>query len=423
MKPNLLIALMLMTSVCVMADNTEPSDVVDCDSLARFYNAQSFFCDCEYDSHPFAFPLDTVISDTVWFTATVEDLKQGLSAYWFSNSSVTMEVYAICQSSEPTFTLTIGANQMREMDINTINKKIDEMGNAASFISNLTPHIRVYPRNGGSGRVYCYPYDKGPHSTCEDPLELRYGMTYVCDHAENVYRMPWSNITSTDKTFIEWKQQKSQPADIWLTVEACDGEEIGRAKLTDSLHVYQPSVEALKAARTAKKDLWLHVKHANNITGRVQFYKNPKYYEPAAPVTGSTCEGKKLSVNMRSYTIDTAFIDTIWIARDTLQTQEVKFTFTPPTMEFDTVTVKATELNYGYVHTSGHVLTTYGDTIIDITKANTCTRRIQVTVLEEAQGIENKKTNVERRKIIENGQLVILIDDRKYNVLGQQIDK
>lgn len=421
MKRNILIAWMMMTSMVIMAANTQPSDTVGCDSLARFYHAKPFFCDCEYNSRPFSFPMDTVIADTTWFTATAEDLKQGISAYWFADCAVTMEVYALCQSSEPTFTLTIGANQMREMDVNTINQKIDEMGSAAAYLQNLTPHIRVYPHNHGSGRVFCYPYDQGPHSTCEDPVQLRYGMTYVCDKEENAYRMPWSNIAQSGKTFVAWKQLKSQPADIWLTLDACDGEEVGRARLTDSLHVYQPDVEMLKAARTAHRDLWLHVKHANSITGRVLHYQNPQYADPVAPVVKSICEGKKLTVNQRTFTTDTAFIDTIWVARDTLQAMEVSLTFVPPTMEYDTVLVTRTELNYGYVHSSGHVLTTYGDTILDIVKANTCTRRIQVTVVEP-QGIESTKKKVERRKMIENGQLIILIDDRKYNVLGQQIN-
>lgn len=408
-------------SLTAWANVQQDSDTISCDSLARFYHAQPFFCECEYNSIPFAFPIDTVISDTVWYTATVEDLKQGISAYWFADCSVTMEVYALCQSNEPTFTLTIGRNQMREMDVNTINKKIEEMGKAVTYLQYLTPHMRVYPHDGGSGRVYCYPYDQGPHSVCEDPMPFRAGMTYICQATENVYRMAWTEIATSGKSFIRWKQAKNLPADIRLTLDSCDGEEMARVQLSDSLHVFMPDTIRMREARTAKRDIWVHVSHAEGATGRLYYYRNPQYMAPGTPVNKTTCEGKKQTFNLRAYSTDTTFTDTVCVARDTLQVTSVSFTFTPPTMEYDTVEVASGELSRGYVHWSGHVLNTYGDTVVDIVKANTCTRRIQVTVLQpEGTPILRSEGRKAVKRII-NGQLFILVDDKIYNVLGQQV--
>jgi len=58
---------------------------------------------------------------------------------------------------------------------------------------------------------------------------------------------------------------------------------------------------------------------------------------------------------------------------------------------------------------------------VEAKKTNTCTRRIQVTVLI-AEGYEYVgASRGNSRKVIQNGQLFIYIDDRKYNVLGQEI--
>ena len=420
-----IIGILLMAAAAMSAQQqpaSAPQWTDRCDSVQRILELPYYYCACEESSTPFSFPYEAELNDTAWFTATMADLRQGVSAYWFSNSSVTMEVYAFCTSKVPTVTLTVGPNQMRDIDVEKINKKLDEMGELAAAAEKMTPSLRVFPQNGGSGRVYCYPYNQGPHSTCEDPIPLRSGMTYVCDKEENVYRMESTTIPSSGKAFVHWKQVKNKPCEIWITLDSCTGEEIGRAKMADSLHVYQPDSAKLVNARKAKRSLWLHIKHGKDIVGRLYWYNNPKYDEPLAPVNRTTCQGKKLTVNSREYDTDTTFIDTLWVARDTLTTMEVKFTFTQPELEFDTVYVSPGELGRGYVYKpSGTILRNYTDTILEIKKNNTCTRLVQVTVLSPEGVTYVGAGNGKSRKIIQNGQLFIYIDDRKYNVLGQEI--
>ena len=420
-----IIGILLMAAAAVSAQQ-QPASVPQwtdrCDSVQRILELPYYYCACEESSTPFSFPYEAELNDTAWFTATMADLRQGVSAYWFSNSSVTMEVYAFCTSKVPTVTLTVGPNQMRDIDVEKINKKLDEMGELAAAAEKMTPSLRVFPKNGGSGRVYCYPYNQGPHSTCEDPIPLRSGMTYVCDKEENVYRMESTTIPSSGMAFVHWKQVKNKPCEIWITLDSCTGEEIGRASLSDSLHVYLPDSAKLVNARKAKRSLWLHIKHGKDIVGRLYWYNNPKYDEPLAPVNKKTCLGKTLSVNFRSYAADTAFIDTLWVARDSLTTMEVKFTFTQPELEFDTVYVSPGELGRGYVYKpTGTILRNYTDTILEIKKNNTCTRLVQVTVLSPEGVTFVGAGNGKSRKIIQNGQLFIYVDDRKYNVLGQEI--
>ena len=138
--------------------------VIGCANYALPQNPY-YYDDCWNNSIPFTFPLERVISDTVWYTATLDDVKKGISASWYSNVSVTMEVYAFCTSKTPSFTLTVEPNQLREMEIEVINKKLEAMGEMAQMMAQtLTPHIRIYPNKNsagqGQGTVYWYPLAK-----------------------------------------------------------------------------------------------------------------------------------------------------------------------------------------------------------------------------------------------------------------------
>lgn len=387
------------------------------------------YCECTYNSVPFAFPVDTVLTGPVWFSATIDDIKQGVSAYWFSEDSVVMDVYAFCISHGPAFSMVVGPNRMYEMPVEEINKRLDELPGTAQYLKTLEPRIHAYTKHGGSGEVYCYPYGHGPHSTCERALEIRSWMTYLCEEPENVYRLAAKNIPSQGKAFLRWihkperTSQKSQPADIRLTLDSCTGEEVGHATLTDSMHVYLFDSTTLVDARKAGRDIWVHVSHAEGIVGRLRYFSNPKYAETLAPVNQTTCEGKILTVNGRDYTSDTAFVEGIYVARDTLSTQQVKLTFTPPTIQYDTVWVDPRDLKGGVVHElTGAVLFNYGDTIIDIVKPKQCTKRYQVTV-KDPTPIDNIEAETRgARKHIQNGRIIIFVDERKYNIVGQQID-
>ena len=112
------------------------------------------YCECRNTSRTFSFPLEVQVTDTMWYSSTVNDLKQGLAAYWFADCSITFEVYAFCSSKTPTITMTVGSNQMREMDVASINRKLDEMGDMAELMSQvLTPRVKVYPNGGKSPAV------------------------------------------------------------------------------------------------------------------------------------------------------------------------------------------------------------------------------------------------------------------------------
>ena len=106
----------------------------DCEDTRKLLKYPYYYYHCKYESETFQFPQDRIVKDTMWFDATVADLKQGLTAYWFADCAVTLDVYAFCVSKTPTISFTVGSNQMRDKSVDEINKKLDEMGGMAELM-------------------------------------------------------------------------------------------------------------------------------------------------------------------------------------------------------------------------------------------------------------------------------------------------
>lgn len=331
------------------------------------------YCECRKTSTPFSFPLQVQVTDTMWFSATVDDLKQGLAAYWFSNCSITFEVYAFCSSKTPTITMTVESNQMREMDVAAINRKLDEMGDMAEIMSQvLTPRVKVYP-NGGTGTVYCYPYDQGPVSTCQEPLPIIPRMTYVCDQATEVYELHPENIAANGQGFIRWKQKKNFAGTIRLTDGACDGPEIAQMTLTDSMRVMMLNADSMLAAKQAGRSVFIHVTHPADYVGRIYYHNAIKWDMQRIDTT--LCQGKTLQLNDTALSQTTVYPnDTLWKNGDTLSLTTYYLNIEPPTPVEDTLLLKAAQLPYNYqnqlIPKDG-----WGDYDLTIHRADQCDER------------------------------------------------
>lgn len=421
MRKNLFVILL----ACMAFSGVVAQEVTmeECERIRIAQKAPYYYCSCHLESDTVDFPMDRVVRDTVWFTATMSSIRKGLSAYWISEDSVTVDMFMFCTDKLPLMTMTIGGNKMHEIDAAEIQKRLDEMPkDIQTTLSLITPHLRVYPQGKGSGHVYCYPYNQGPISTCEAPFPLIHRMTYVCaDEEEYVYRLDSAYMPSDGKAFIQWKQSKDQACEIRLTIDSCSGEEIGKATLSDSLHVYIVDSAMLVNAREANRPIWLQVTHEAGKPGRINYYAKKTFIEPKEPAEETECEGKVLKFNQREYTRDTAFVDTLWIKNDTLRTEETKLTFTKPQLEYDTLLVEYKELKNGYRATEYNItFYNYCDTLLEIKKKDTCTRRVLLSI-REPQAIGDVKSVPSARKQIQNGKVCILVDDKKYNVLGQEL--
>ncbi len=372
--------LFLLTAVCASAQQQMPQQIeANCAGWNPYMPAH--YCECRNTSSPFAFPMDMDISDTIWLSSSVEDLKQGLSAYWFSNCSVTFEVYAFCSSYTPAVRMTVSADQMREMDAVAIKNKLDKMGEEAQALSQtLIPRIRVYA-NGCTGHVYCYPYDQGPLSTCEAALPFIPRMTYVCDQPEEVYELHPEKIASNGKGFIRWKQKNNEEATVWLTIDSCAGPEIGRAVLSDSMRVYVLNPDTMLAVKQAGKSVFVHVTHDSSYVGRIMYHNIIKW--DVQTIDTTFCQGKSLQLADTILRETTTYSnDTLWKAGDTLALTNYVVTVTPPEARYDTLRYKAAQLptlyRNQYIPKDG-----WGDYDFTISRAGQCDDRVLVHVIHD----------------------------------------
>ncbi|MBO7501823.1 MAG: hypothetical protein J6T32_01250 [Paludibacteraceae bacterium] len=348
-----------------------------CEDLITELNYPYFYCECHNTAQDFEFGLDMNISDTTWFKATTAQLRQGLSAYWFATSSVTIEVYALCSSTMPTLVLTVGANQMHEKDADEINKRIGEMGaTAESILSNLTPRIRVYPnKEGGSGRVICYPYNQGPHSTCDNPLRVIPGMTYVSSNTEDVYCLEDIQKYS-DNMFIHWKEKDNSPCQLYVTSDSCNGPLLANTTLSDSTKVFAPGAEFMQSARQDNKALFFHFSHAEGKTGRITFYRSAIFVNDSVKET--LCQGRGIVLKDTVLRQTTLYTDTTWMKRDTMLVTSYDLLITPPVQLTDTIAITSKQLPYPYRNTQ--LLNNFGDYLVHVHTPNACDEDYQVHV-------------------------------------------
>ena len=330
-----------------------------------------YYCECTNEAIDFAFPLQLELTDTMWYKATIDVMRQGLSAYWFSDVSVTFEVYAFCSSEGPTITMTVGGNRMKEMAVEEINRRLDEMGDMADMIGKvLFPRIRVYPRNG-TGTVYCYPYDQGPRSTCENTLPLIPRMTYVCDTTEEVYELTPARINSYGRGFIHWKQKNNLPATIRLTQDSCNGAEMANVTLSDSLHVYVLDSIQMKAAKQAGRSIFVHVSHPEGYVGRLIYHNT--LIRDAQIIDTTLCQGKYIQLPDTVLKETTYYPnDIVWVGGDTLSLTAYNLTVVPPTPQYDTLRLKASQLPRSYKNQHVIPANGWGDYDFMVTKKNQC---------------------------------------------------
>ena len=346
MKKVLYIFALMTAAVCCFAQQHMP--MVDTSCEGWFPGLPDHYCECRTTSQTFQFPLKEEISTPRWFSTTIDDMKQGLSAYWISDDTITFEIYAFCSSDIPTITMSVGPNQMREMSVEAINAKLESMGEQAQILGQLlTPRIRVYTNHGRPGTVYCYPYDQGPESTCDTFLHVLPRMTYVCDQPEEVYVLQPSKISATGNGFIRWTQKKNLPGTIRLTKDSCNGPEIAAFTLADSMCVHVLNPETMKALKQAGDSVYVHVTHDSSYVGRITYRNTIKW--DSQIIDTVICQGKALQLADTILRESTEYGgDTLWRKADTLALTGYRLTVEAPAPVYDTLRLKAKQLPYTY---------------------------------------------------------------------------
>lgn len=376
-----------------------------------------YYCQCRENLSTFQFGLDTTISDTTWVEASIKQLQQGVAAYWFSKVPVHIDVFGMCSSTEPTITMVVGGNQMREKDVTEINEKLKDYGEMIESMSDIIkPKLRFYPMNGGTGRVMVYPYGQGPHSTCEDVLPVIKGMTYISNHDYDVYALA---PTSTTSMFVQWKQSKDSICRMHITRGTCEGETVASFMFKDSTKVFFPDANLIKEAKEANDTLFFHFEHNGKFPGRILFKMNPKWEYNTFKAT--FCEGKSYQL------IDTVLKettvygpDTVWMVSDTVGIYTYYINVTPAPIVYDTMSVFPDKMNFLYRGT--RFIREYGDYDILVTPANQCATRYLLHVKkEERVGWQDVIEENKPQKMIIGGKLYIYHDGKMMDVLGNNI--
>lgn len=388
-----------------------------CEQERAKFGFPYYYCQCRENLSTFQFGLDTTISDTTWMEASIKQLQQGVAAYWFSNVPVHIDVFGMCSSTEPTITMVVGGNQMREKDVTEINKRLEEYGTMVESMSDIIkPKLRFYPMNGGTGRVIVYPYNHGPHSTCGDVLPIYNGMSYVSDHDHDVYALAPTSITSM---FVQWKQVKDSACYMYITRGTCEGETVASFMFKDSTKVFFPDANLIKEAKETNDTLFFHFNHNGQVPGRILFKMNPKweYYT----VDTTFCEGKVYELIDTIITATTTYgPDSIWIVSDTVGIYTHNINVTPAPVVYDTMSVFPEKMNFLYRNT--RFIREYGDYDILVTPAKQCATRYLLHVKKnERVGWQDVVEESKPQKMIINGKLYIYHDGQIINVLGNNI--
>lgn len=390
-----------------------------CDLIRKAFDYPYYFCDCAQDNTvEFYFGLDTVITDTLWFSATVSELRNGMSAYWFSDKSIRLEIFALCSSTQPVHTMTVGGNTMRDIDVDFINSKLREMGDLSELAETiLKPHLRVYPLNGGQGRVLAFAYDKGPHSTCEDIFPVKHGMTYITNHEEDIYAWYPADMRKNKQMFVQWQQKDNLPCQMEFLRGSCsEPEVICKRTMRDSTKLFFPDTAIVNRAKDAGDTLFFRFTHKAEDVGRVRFRYNIKWGEETFTDT-TFCEGKYLQLIDTMLTETTVYSDTVWRSLDTVDINTYNIDVIPAETKYDTLRVFKTDLPMYYQRS--YYVDRIGEHDVYIRRKNTCTKHILLQVIDkEGNALDETDAPANRRKILQNGTLYIIDGDKRYSLLG-----
>ncbi len=349
-----------------------------CDLCRDMQDAPDYYCDCHMASN-FYYGLDTVISDTTWFTVPIKDARTyGLTAYWFSETSVTIEFYLQCVQTLPYQKAVVGANRSYMMSPAMLDQMITNAG-ASELVEGRNAYLRIYPKNGKSGRVKGLRYKEGFHSTCDTLYAVYFNMIYPFTYKDNIYELRAKDMKKD--FFVQWQRDKKSQLDMAITWGTCMGDTVATAQLYEPSKVYFLEKHLLDSARATSQSLFLHC----NTTGDgVLTFVNPVHWV-ADSVSYELCEGMTVDLKDTLLTETTIYTDTAWLVGDTCIRRIYDVRITPVTPKDTTLILKKSDLphrfNGWYPIRNFNVL----DFVITEEYEDACTEVWNVHLIEEME--------------------------------------
>ena len=285
MKRYIYIALLLLATAAVaqeqmaLQDNPAKASIV-CKLLLMSGKVPSYYCDCSEDNTDFKLPMDITPNASKWYACTLKQLKNGMTAYLYSDCDVTLDIYGSCALFSPSYTYTFAQNQARDVDgdkvVEKMTEKLAEYG--MSYDENMSVYFRISPVGKGTARLLCYAYNEGPASTCSDILPLLMSMTFVSSHPNDVYQLSADQLPDTNGVSVHWD------SDVNCTLSISRGSCTAAAVLEAEVlagDTYRLPMELLNEVRESGEDLYLQFGHKKNTVGRLRLGT----YTPDPPAT------------------------------------------------------------------------------------------------------------------------------------------
>jgi len=342
------------------------------------------YCDCHERSLAFYYGMDTIISSDTWYTSTLRDVSAGFSAYWFASSPVIINGYIVCAQSEPTMSQQVGSNSAYHMDIQELLARFGGSTTGMLADKQLYVHASILDSVATSGRLVITPYDRGPHSTCDNPLPFYAHLPYVISDTDNVYVMAPMKMTRREQA-IRWVCERGDAVDVSISVGSCNAAPLYSATLTDSLHVWNLPYEALYTANR-QDSLFFHF-HTTAKLGVAKLLRSVEFLSDTTVV--SECLGKTIVANGITYSSDTILSDTAYVGLDTvgrymhqLQVTRFELSFPVPEVSFDTIRCHADSLGFLYLGQRSYPINSFGDYTVYYRRAGQCDRDIRLHVEE-----------------------------------------
>lgn len=342
------------------------SPLVYAEQTSQNYALTSDYSDCSKAAR-FTIPLDIDVTEDYWLKAYVSDLDQGVSAYLYSDTDFSFEVYIDCHFMMSVYSTTFKMNRTSTVYLSNIQAKLAEFG-----ITNYTSpfYIRISPIDGKGGRLVFRPDTERMYSDCQDPLLLAPGLNLRSFRTSDVYALDPRDFSQDEDLFVRWYTKDSVPCQAKMTLGACDGEVLEEKTLLLTKDVFRLTPELLSQAAQNNQLLYFHFEHAVDTTNYVQCLASrfvEKVYEK------STCHGKSITIGDTTFYESTYYFrDTAYMSTNTFYIRYYNIVFTEPDPVYDTLALKSTQLPYTY---RGQEILAYGDYDFTITKAKKCDER------------------------------------------------
>lgn len=353
----------------------------DCATIQQQKNYPSYYCDCKEGYLDFQLPIDTFVTDSIWYKGYVSDIEGGLSAYLHSDCDLNFEVYTGCTAKVPKYQKVFEQNEASAVDGDYIKRELEK--NQVGDMD-VAFYCCITPINGQGGRLVVRAESDGIPSDCDDPLAMLPGMSLYSVREKDVYVVNPAELSGVQPFMLRWSPSGYEQCQLQVTAASCDGPVLAQTTLDARVIYFLPS-EIMQQAKENNYLLYFHFTHDISAPGKIQCLK-PEYEESYVDTT--LCQGLSVAVNDTLLMETTVYpIDTVHLHDNVYQINFIDVTFIAPEAQYDTLALSRSQLPY--VYREQYILDHFGDYDFTIHKQDECDERFLVHVYNQKDTIVN----------------------------------